>query len=308
MSKNKIIVIAGPTASGKSDLANHLANNINAEIISADSMQIYKGIDIGTGKISESERLVKHWGIDICDLDKPFSVAKYQKYARNCIEDIFKRKKNVVICGGTGFYIRSIIDDYNYTKPDCNAYRNRNYWLNYLKEYGSDCLYEKLKELDYESAKIIHPNNTIRVIRAIELYYDGLSYAKNKQNLKTIKQIYKAHMFLLSVDKNTLNKRINKRVDNMIKLGLVEEVKYLKSIGLEDALISKNAIGYKQILNFLNGNTTLDIAIEEIKLSTRQYAKRQRSWFRHDKRYKMLEYDNINIKGAINKIIQNIEG
>lgn len=305
-SNNKIIVIAGPTASGKSEVANSLALNINGEVISADSMQIYKGMDIGTGKFLPEEQSVKHWGIDICNPDQAYSVALYQKYARDAVEDIFSRGKIPILCGGTGFYIRSVIDDYKFLEGEQTDNPIREKYQKYFDENGSHALWELLKQKDSISAGVIHENNVIRVIRALEMHENGQSYANQVEKLQNINQKYPAVFFGLKVDPQILRNRIDDRVDKMFKNGLINEVKQLLKKGYKDAITAANAIGYKETVKYLDGKCTLDQAKDQIKISSRQYAKRQRTWFNKDKRINWITYDQANIDYAIDFILKNI--
>lgn len=299
----KIIVIAGPTASGKSDVANELSYRINAEVISADSMQIYRGMDIGTGKIPKSQQKVKHWGIDIINPNEAYSAALFQEYSRKCFDDISSRDKRSVLCGGTGFYIRAAIDDYQFPKGKQINNSVREKYKKYLDTHNAHELWELLNKLDPDSAKIIHENNTVRVIRALELNEEGKSYAKQYENLTNIKQKYDAVFFGLRVDPEILRKRIENRVDSMVNGGLIDEVKDLLSKGYRNSLTAANAIGYKEIVRYLDGQISQDEAIDKIKTATKQYAKRQRTWFNKDKRINWIEYNNVCVDDAIEKII-----
>lgn len=304
---DNVITIVGPTASGKSDIANELAYKINGEVISADSMQIYKGMDIGTGKILPNEQKVKHWGLNIVRPDQPYSVALFQKYARNCIKDIWSRNKSAILCGGTGFYIKATIDDYNFAKGEQVNNKVRDYYNNFYKENGADALWGVLNSKDPNSAKLIHKNNVIRVIRALELYEQGISYSDQISKLNNIKPFYGSIMFGLKVDVDKLNLRIKNRVNNMIENGFVEEVKELINQGYLDALTSSNAIGYKEIAKYLNGQINIDKAINNIIIATRQYAKRQRTWFNKDKRIIWINYNKIDIENAVDEIISSCD-
>lgn len=300
--KNKIIVIAGPTASGKSDIANELAYSIDGEVVSADSMQIYTGLDIGTGKITKSEQKVKHWGLDIINPDQAYSAALYQDYSRKCFQDIDSRNKKVILCGGTGFYIRAAIDDYNFIEGEQVNNKIRDYYSKFQKEHGQDKLWEVLNQKDPSSAKLIHKNNVVRVIRALELYETGFSYAKQVDNLSKINKYYDSVLFGLKVDPEILNKRIEDRVHKMIDNGFIDEVKQLLDKGYLNALTASSAIGYKEIIRYINGQLELDTAINNIIISTRQYAKRQRTWFNKDKRINWIDYNKKDINKAINFI------
>lgn len=300
---NKIICIVGPTASGKSDIANELAYRICGEVVSADSMQIYKGMDIGTGKIKKNEQKVNHWGLDIVNPDDAYSAALYQGYARKCFDIIKSKEKNIILCGGTGFYIRAAIDDYNFPKGEQINNELREKYKSFEKDNGAHKLWMLLYKKDKKSAEMIHENNVVRVIRALELLEEGKSYFELSNNIKNIKQKYPVLMFGLNVDPQILNERIDKRVDKMLDKGLIDEVRTLLNNGYRQAITSKYAIGYKEIVSYLDGEIGLDEAINKIKTSTHRYAKRQRTWFRADKRLNWIDYNKVNLENAVNEII-----
>ena len=287
-----IIVVAGPTASGKSDLAQSIAEILDGEIISADSMQVYRGMDIGTGKVPADERRVPHWGLDLVDPGEPYSVALYQDYARRTAADIDARGKRVVLCGGTGLYIRGVIDGYDYPKGDQVGNPVRERYTALLGEIGPQALWELLRSEDSDSAALVHPNNTKRVIRAFELLAEGTTYAEQNARLQVIPQVVPAVFLALSVEPMRLAERIERRVDGMFEAGLVDEVRSLLDRGLRGAVTAPQAIGYKEVVAALDGECTMDEAPEQIKLATRRYAKRQRSWFRADKRVQWLDANN----------------
>lgn len=284
-----VVVIAGPTASGKSSLAIRLAKERYGSVISADSMQIYKGMDIGTAKVGEHDREVPHFGIDIVDPDSSYSAALFQAYARDAIKKIKADGRLPILCGGTGFYIRAVVDDYDFPKGDQDNNPVRDYYQKRLNDIGPEALWRILDEKDPESAALIHPNNTKRVIRALELLAAGEKYSTQVDNLKKIEQVMPAVFIYIDVYRDVLNNRICARVDDMRDRGLVDEVKSLLDIGFRKALTSSQAIGYKEIVSALDGEISLDEAFEQIKLATRRYAKRQRSWFRADSRYKTVD-------------------
>ena len=284
VSGRPIVVIVGPTASGKSELAQILAETLNGEVISADSMQIYKHLNIGTGKLKEGERRVPHFGLDIVEPNEPYSAALFQEYARGCIEDIRSRNHQPILCGGTGFYIKSVIDDYNFSEGNQQENAVREHFQRIAENLTNEELWLELKKLDEESASEIEVNDVKRVIRALELNARGESYAQNKAKLKDISEFLPSVWIGLKVDRDVLAKRISKRVDKMIEEGLVDEVKNLISMGFRDALCSPKAIGYREIIEHLDGKKTLEQAICDIKTNSRRYAKRQRTWFRSEAR------------------------
>ena len=284
-----IIIIAGPTASGKSELAQCVAEALDGEIISADSMQVYRGMDIGTGKVPVADRRVPHWGLDLVDPGEPYSVALFQEYARRVAADIDSRGKRVILCGGTGLYIRGVIDGYEYPKGDQVGNPVREKYTKVLEEVGVQRLWEMLKEADPESAALLHPNNTKRVIRAFEMLAEGTTYAEQNAKLKVIPQVMPATYLALAVEPETLAKRIEARVNGMFAEGLVAEVQGLLDGGWRDAITAPQAIGYKEVVAALDGSCTMEDASEQIKLATRRYAKRQRTWLRADSRVRWVD-------------------
>lgn len=296
--EHKIICIVGPTASGKSDLAQEIALALGGEIVSADSMQIYRGMDIGTGKVTSDQQRVRHFGIDLVDPGTPYSAALYQEYARSVFSDISNKGKRIVLVGGTGLYIRAAIDDYSFPSGDneCNPVRDK--YEKYAEEQGAQALWNLLNEQDPLSAQVIHPHNVRRVVRAFELIEEGESYARQKARLQFIPQLYPATFVGLKVEPEVLRERINQRVDGMVAAGLVNEVKSLLNRGFREGLTASQAIGYKEIVAALDGNCSMADAIEEIKTSSRRYAKRQRTWFGKDKRISW-----INAESGMNQML-----
>ena len=300
-----VIVIVGPTASGKTDVAQEIARRVNGEVVSADSMQIYEGMDIGTGKLPAAERVVPHWGFDIRKPGEAYSASLFQEYARACFTDIDARGKRCVLAGGTGFYVRAAIDDYDFASGDQVGNPVREKWAAFLAKHGSQALWDALNERDVESAAIIHPNNSKRVVRALEmLELDGVSYASQHEGLATLGQVVPALLFGLSVDPELLKKRINARVDGMFEAGLVDEVRALCDQGFTEALTAREAIGYKEVVAALEGRCSMEDASEAIKLATRHYAKRQRSWWRHDKRVRWVAADDGDVARMADEIQQ----
>ena len=291
-----VLCIVGPTASGKSSLAQEVSSQIDGEVVSADSMQVYRGMDIGTGKVPIHERTVPHHGLDIVDPGEPFSAALFQDYARSCFVDIESRGKRPVLCGGTGFYVRAAIDDYRFPKGDQIGNETRDSWLAFAEEHGSQMLWNELRKADPASAEIIPAADVKRVIRAFELLEEGTSYATQKANLANLAQLWPATLVGLAVDAGVLRARIDARVDAMVEEGLVEEVENLIAAGFEQAITAPQAIGYKEIVAYLHGTVSFDEAIESIKTATHRYAKRQRTWFRKDKRISWLDATEFDLE------------
>lgn len=292
LTKARVICVVGPTASGKTDLSQELALALNGEVVSADSMQIYKGMDIGTGKLPVEDRKVPHWGFDLVEPGDDYSVALYQSYARDAFRNIQERGKTPILCGGTGLYVRAAIDDYDFPAGEQTENPVREKYTAYAQEHGNQALWDLLNQVDPNSAAVIHPNNVRRVVRAFELREEGASYAVQKENLQHIPQAVPAVIFGISFDREPLVQRIYRRVDKMIELGLVDEVKILLEKGFRTGITAPQAIGYKEIVEALDGRCTMDEAIEQIKIATRRYAKRQRSWFRRDDRIIWLNGTN----------------
>ena len=287
--KYPVLVIAGPTASGKSSVAQELAIRLGAEIVSADSMQIYRGMDIGTAKVSADEMLVPHHLIDIVDPGEPYSAQLFQEQARSVFCDIDSRDKRTILCGGTGFYIQAAIEDMNFPSGEQQDNPVREKYMALAESEGAQKLWELLESLDSESAALIHPNNTKRVVRALEMHEQGISYAQQSSNIKLLDEVVPSIRFCLDVKPEVLVARIEKRVQDMFDKGLVDEVRSLCEKGFTEALTAPQAIGYKEVVRYLHGECSLSEAQEDICIATRRYAKRQRSWFRRDG--KMIHID-----------------
>ena len=307
MEKTPIIILTGPTAVGKTDLSINIAKELNAEIISADSMQIYEYMDIGSAKVTYEEMDgVKHYLIDEVKPDYPFSVSEFQERANKYIKEITKKGKKVIVTGGTGLYLNSLIYNMDFAKSDANN-ELREKLAQELKEYGIDHMYNKLKKLDEESANRIHKNNTKRVIRAIEVALSGKKMNDFSNDLK-YNEKYEPIIIVLNRDREHLYERINKRVDIMMDQGLVEEVKNLLDLGYTKDMISMQGIGYKEIIKYLDGEYTFDEAEEIIKRDSRRYAKRQLTWFRRNENAKWFDLDKYSdLKLLKQEIINHIE-
>ena len=276
-SLKKIVIICGPTASGKTSLAVSLAKKLDTEVISADSLNVYKGLDIGTAKPTEEEKKgVRHHLIDVVSPFSEFSVVDYKNLALPVIEKLLESGKIPIVCGGTGFYINSILYDLSYGNGEADE-KLRNYYKDLAERKGKEFVYGILKSKDPAAAEKLHPNDLKRVIRALEIAENGEIKSEIKDDFLPIYD-YKAY----SIDFPTevLYERIEKRVDNMIKSGLVDEVKGLLSSGLTRENQCMQGIGYKEICGYLFGEYDLSTAIDMIKLNTRHYAKRQKTFFK----------------------------
>ncbi|MBO5313251.1 MAG: tRNA (adenosine(37)-N6)-dimethylallyltransferase MiaA [Clostridia bacterium] len=290
----KIIAIVGPTAVGKSSLAIELAKRYNGEIVSCDSMQIYKGMDIGTAKPTREEMAqVKHHLIDIKMPNEDFSCADYAKLARKAIENIAKRGKTPIFCGGTGLYLDSVIEIPSFCETSKDeAYRRE--LEEQARENGNESVHNMLKEIDPQSAEAIHPNNLKRVIRALEIYRcTGVTKTEWDRRSKEAVPPYDATvLFLTCQDREELYKRIDSRVDQMMAEGLMYEVRGLYEAGLlDEKYTSSGAIGYKELLPVIRGTGLIDVCVQELKLATRHYAKRQLTWFNKKKSYHKIYVD-----------------
>ena len=276
MKKTPFVVIVGPTAVGKTKTGIELAKAFDGEIVSGDSVQVYRGMDIGSAKVTKEEAEgIPHHLIDICDPDDAMSVAMFQQLARAAIDDIYARGKLPIIVGGTGLYIRSILYDYEFVeRPVDEALREE---LERLAEVeGREALHQRLVQLDPERAATIHPNNVRRVVRALEVAMQGDTQTTDSAP----SEHYDYRLFVLHADREILYDRINQRVDAMMEAGLVEEVERLLAQGYRETQAMR-AIGYKEIIPFIDGNISKEKATDLLKQHTRQFAKRQLTWFRH---------------------------
>lgn len=290
MNKPKILCVVGPTASGKTDYAVELALKCGGEVVSCDSMQIYKHMDIGTAKPTADEmKGVKHHMIDIIEPNESFSVARFSEMARECIDDILLRGKMPVLCGGTGLYFDSTINNINFIQMDTDE-EYRKDLESAAKEFGNEYVYKILKRVDEESAESIHPNNLKRVIRALEIYKTTGKKKSELDKEQLSEPLYEPEITGLMRDREVLYDRINKRVDIMMEKGLVEEVSELIKMGIDTEATSMQAIGYKEIIEYLDGKTSLSDAVDKIKRESRRYAKRQLTWF---KRNEKIHWINI---------------
>ncbi|MEK6759565.1 MAG: tRNA (adenosine(37)-N6)-dimethylallyltransferase MiaA [Deltaproteobacteria bacterium] len=282
MDKTRIVIICGPTAAGKSAIAAELASKFNAEIVSADSMQVYRQMDIGTAKPDASLRSVAvHHLIDIIDPDQDYSAALYMKDAIAAIEDIRSKGRNVIVAGGTGLYIKALTKGLFDAPPSDKAVRQR--LQDEAEKTGLAGLYERLKEADPESAAAIHPNNRARIIRALEIYATtGIAASKLRKEHGFAQVRFKSLKIGITRERDELYRAIDERVDAMMKDGLLQETERLISMGYPCTLKSMRALGYKEICSFINGEYSLEEAVELIKKETRRYAKRQMTWFRAD--------------------------
>jgi len=303
--KQKLVVLIGPTAVGKTKTSIELAKAFNGEIISGDSMQIYRRMDIGTAKITPEEMEgIPHHLIDIKNPDEPFSAAEFQELAREEIDKIAKRGKLPMIVGGTGLYIQSVLYDYHFTEAASDSsFREK---MEKLAEQNSNqYLHDQLKEIDPQSAERIHPNNIRRVIRALEVFHCTGKTMTEWQSEQQIEAKYDAAIIGLTMEREILYERINKRVDLMLQAGLLNEVRQLFQDGLTDCQ-SIQAIGYKELYDYLYGRSTFEQAVENLKQNSRRYAKRQLTWFRNKMDVKWFDMTETENPAAFEKKIVEI--
>ncbi|HUM82519.1 MAG TPA: tRNA (adenosine(37)-N6)-dimethylallyltransferase MiaA [Lachnospiraceae bacterium] len=282
--KQTLIVIAGPTAAGKSEIAAELARKIGGEVISADSMQVYRHMDIGSAKITLEEMLgVPHHMIDAAEPDESFDVVRYAEMAKKIIAGISGRGHIPILCGGTGFYIQAVTRDIDFTETGAlPGYREE--LFEYAGKYGNEALHKRLQEIDQRAAEEIHPNNLKRVIRALEFYKEtGQRISDHNEAERQKESPYNLIYFVIDENRARLYEKIDRRVDFMMEEGLLDEVSYLKAMGLTRQNPSMQGLGYKEMLDYLDGITTLEEAVRILKRDTRHYAKRQITWFRREK-------------------------
>ena len=296
-----IVIITGPTGIGKTELSLELAKKYKGEIISSDSMQIYKKLNIGTAKIDLNKTSIPHHMIDIIEPSDNFTVADFKNSAKKIITDINNRGGLPFLVGGTGLYINSLVYnlDFTETEPD---YEYRDELKEILEEEGSEFLYEKLQDQDRDMAEKIHKNNGQRIIRALEILKSG---NKKGDNFREENKDYNLIYIGLNMDRAKLYEKINQRVDKMIDLGLVDEVKNLLDAGLDKNSQSLKAIGYKEVISYLDGEIDFDEMVDLIKKNSRHYAKRQLTWFRRDKRIKWFDRESDTILSDIENYIDS---
>ena len=304
---NKLIIITGPTGVGKSALSLKLAKKLDTEIISADSMQIYKGFDIGTAKVTNEEmQAVKHYMIDIVDADKEFSVKEYQSMASDIIDKIHKKNKIPIVVGGTGLYINSLIYNLNFEENNSDSFI-RSILYDKLDKYGIEYIRSMLKYVDYDSFIKLHTNDYKRNIRALEYFFCiNRKYSERKNEFRVDNKKYDWYLYVLTRDRDDLYNDINKRVDIMFENGLLNEFNNIMLSNIDPNSQSLQAIGYKELVKYKNGDYNLDIAKELIKQHSRNYAKRQLTWFRNDPKSKFIDVGKNKIDDIIKQIMEDI--
>lgn len=301
--ERKVIVIVGPTCSGKTDIALQLATKLDGEIISADSRQIFKHLKIGTAKPTFAQlKNIQHYFIDELELDDVFDASKFEKDALYIISDIFLRCKIPIVVGGSGLYIKALVDGIINSVESDKEYRG--YLYSFREKFGNQKLYEELKKVDPDSASKMLPQNWKRVIRALEVFHLTGKPISSIQSGYSRKTDYEFLQFGIRWNRNVLYQRINDRVDLMIANGLIEEVKSILNGGYDKNLFSLNTVGYKEIIDYLEGKHTFEKAKELIKRNTRRYAKKQFTWFNSDKRITWFDVENdFQFEEIIDRII-----
>ena len=313
MQKKPMIILTGPTAVGKSALSVELAKQINGAIISADSMQVYRHMDIGSAKITPGEMQgITHYMIDELEPDEEFHVVRFVTMAKEYLNKIYADGKIPIIAGGTGFYIQALLYDIDFTKQQCDeTYREKLEAL--AKERGVEYLHGMLREVDPASAETIHANNIKRVIRALEFYHlSGKKISEHNETERQKQSPYNFAYFVLTDERAKLYDRIDRRVDAMVEAGLVDEVKKIKAMGCSRKMVSMQGLGYKEILTYLDGEYTLEEAIYIIKRETRHFAKRQLTWFKRERDVIWLDkqafgYDDAAILANMISILEEKE-
>lgn len=287
----KIVIIAGPTGVGKTEISLQVAERLQGEIISCDSMQIYKGMDIGSAKVTKKEmERVPHHLIDVVSPFDAFTVSDYKDLAEEAIHDIHKRGKPAILVGGTGLYIDAVIKNLSFTEGGSDA-ALRKELEEEARENGPLFLHEKLKKVDFAAATAIHPNNVKRVVRALEVYHlTGRPFSSFRDE-RGLRKEYEIHYYYLNKDRQQLYEGIDERVEVMMRKGLLEEVTRLQKSGLTSSHVSMQGIGYKEILSYLDGVLSLEGAVDLVKMRSRNYAKRQLTWFRNEKYAEELSKD-----------------
>ncbi|NFG62694.1 tRNA (adenosine(37)-N6)-dimethylallyltransferase MiaA [Clostridium sp. CMCC3677] len=305
--KQKILVLGGPTAVGKTELSIKLAEKLNGEILSADSMQIYKNMDIGSAKVTKEEmKDINHYMIDIVSPEEEFSVADFKNIGEKAIKEIIAKEKLPMIVGGTGLYINSLTCNVTFTESEKDD-EYRAYLESLAEANGNTYVHEMLKEIDEISYREIHPNNRKRVIRALEVYkITGKPFSSYNVGDDFYKTDYDVFYYVLTMDREKLYNRINKRVEIMIENGLIDECIELKKLGYTSDMQSMQGIGYKEIFYYLDKKISLDEAINLIKQGSRNYAKRQLTWFRRDPRCTFLDKDVLSDEEILSKIVDDI--
>ena len=288
--KKPLIILTGPTAVGKTKLSIELAKAVNGQMISADSMQVYRHMDIGTAKIrSEEMQGIPHYLIDVLDPWESFDVVRFQTMAKEALEKIYTAGAIPIVVGGTGFYIQALLYDIDFDENDSETgYRTE--LQSFADLHGSEALHDRLRQVDEKSALMIHPNNVKRVIRALEFYHQtGTRISEHNETQRQKESPYRFVYFVLDDERERIYRRIDQRIDQMLDQGLVAEVKQLRDMECTRDMVSMQGLGYKEILAYLDGECTLEEAVYILKRDTRHFAKRQLTWFRREQEVRWIE-------------------
>ena len=306
--KKPLVIIGGPTACGKTALSIRLAKAIDGEIISADSMQVYRYMDIGTAKVTKEEAEgIPHYLVDALLPDEPYNVMVFQQKAKDYMQKIWEKGKIPIIVGGTGFYINALLYDNTFTKTEADTtFRQACYDL--AETQGAEVLYQKLWDIDPEYAKITHANNIKRVTRALEYHYmTGEKFSVHNATERQKQSPYEAVVVILTMERQKLYARIEQRIDLMMEAGLLDEVKKLLDMGYDGNLVSMQGLGYKEFLPYFAGEISLEKAVEDLKIGTRHFAKRQLTWFRRQLEGLWIDLSEIDKQTALQMILQDME-
>lgn len=305
--RGPVVAVVGPTASGKSSLAEAVALRLGTSVVSVDAMQVYRGMDVGTAKTPPARRRVPLLMVDVCDVGESYSAERFQGEARRCVDGLLAKDGVAVLCGGTGLYLDAVIDDMDFPSGSDEDDRRRQL-EEHAREVGAEALHAELAALDPESAAAIHPHNVRRVVRALELHEQGLSYARQREGLRSRAAHYDATLWGISRPRGALYARIDSRVDEMFEDGLVAEVEALRARGLEGSHTASQAIGYREVLDALDGRISFDEARERMKVRTRHYAKRQLSWLRRDGRVRWLDGQTMGEREMVDVVCADERG
>lgn len=301
----RVVAIVGPTASGKSALAELVALRLGSSVVSVDAMQVYRGMDVGTAKTPVEDRRCPLLMVDVCSPLENYSVSLFQRDARRVVDALIAEGTTPVLCGGTGLYLNAVIDEMEFPSGETGG-EARAAYERVAEERGPAALHALLAERDPRSAELIHPNNVRRVVRALEMLDEGVSYASHHEGLHARLPHYDAVIWGLTMSRGRLYERIDARVDEMMAGGLVEEVSRLAAEGLGLNVTAGQAIGYKEVLEALSGRVSLSEAVAQVKARTRRYAKRQLSWFRNDGRVRWLDLDETSPEDAVELVVRSI--